>query len=49
MKLTFAEGACLADPAGLFYFNLEGNTGRAIDIEEGETVDDRAFKALVFC
>jgi hypothetical protein len=47
VKLTFAKGASLPDPAHLFNSSLEGNTRRAIDIREGETVDARAFKALV--
>lgn len=47
VKLTFARGATLPDPAGLFNSSLEGNTRRAIDIAEGEKVDARAFKALV--
>jgi hypothetical protein len=47
VKLTFARGASLPDPAGLFNSSLEGNTRRAIDIAEGEKVDARAFKALV--
>ena len=47
VKLTFAQGAKLADPSGLFNSSLEGNTRRAIDIPEGEKVDARAFKALV--
>ena len=47
VKLTFARGASLADPARLFNSSLEGNTRRAIDIHEGEKVDARAFKALV--
>ena len=47
VKLTFAHGASLPDPAGLFNASLEGNTRRAIDIREGEVVDARAFKALV--
>ncbi|MCE9574915.1 MAG: DUF1801 domain-containing protein [Deltaproteobacteria bacterium] len=47
VKLTFAKGASLPDPARLFNSSLEGNTRRAIDIREGETVDARAFKALV--
>ncbi len=46
VKLTFAKGASLEDPAGLFNASLEGNTRRAIDIREGEEVDARAFKAL---
>jgi hypothetical protein len=47
VKLTFARGASLPDPSGLFNSSLEGNTRRAIDIREGEKVDARAFKALV--
>jgi hypothetical protein len=47
VKLTFARGASLKDPAKLFNSSLEGNVRRAIDIREGETVDARAFKALV--
>jgi hypothetical protein len=47
VKLTFARGASLPDPARLFNSSLEGNTRRAIDIPEGEKVDARAFKALV--
>jgi hypothetical protein len=47
VKLTFAKGASLRDPARLFNSSLEGNTRRAIDIHEGETVDASAFKALV--
>jgi hypothetical protein len=47
VKLTFAKGASLADPAKLFNASLEGNTRRAIDIREGETVDAEAFKALI--
>jgi hypothetical protein len=47
VKLTFARGASVADPSGLFNSSLEGNTRRAIDIHEGEQVDARAFKALV--
>jgi hypothetical protein len=47
VKLTFAKGASLADPAHLFNASLEGGTRRAIDIHEGESVDARAFKALV--
>ena len=47
VKLTFAKGASLKDPAGLFNSSLEGNTRRAIDIREGEDVDADAFKALV--
>jgi hypothetical protein len=47
VKLTFAQGAALEDPAGLFNSGLEGGTRRAIDILEGAQVDARAFKALV--
>ncbi len=47
VKLTFAKGASLKDPARLFNSSLEGNTRRAIDIHEGEEVDESAFKALV--
>ena len=47
VKLTFARGASLKDPAGLFTSSLEGKVRRAIDIEEGEKVDEAAFKALV--
>jgi hypothetical protein len=47
VKLTFAKGASLEDPSGLFNSSLEGNTRRVIDIHEGETVDAGAFKALV--
>jgi hypothetical protein len=47
VKLTFAKGASLPDPAGLFNASLDGNTRRAIDIHEGEEVDAAAFKALV--
>ena len=47
VKLTFAKGAFLDDPAGLFTSSLGGNLRRAIDIKEGETVDEAAFKALV--
>jgi hypothetical protein len=47
VKLTFARGASISDPARLFNSSLEGNTRRAIDIHEGEKVDARAFKALV--
>lgn len=47
VKLTFAKGASLADPARLFNSSLEGNMRRAIDIREGETLDAVAFKALV--
>ena len=47
VKLTFAKGAALPDPARLFNSSLDGNTRRAIDIHEGEEVDESAFKALV--
>jgi len=47
VKLTFARGASLPDPTRLFNSSLEGNTRRAIDIQEGETIDANAFKALV--
>jgi hypothetical protein len=47
VKVTFARGASLQDPAGLFNASLEGNTRRAIDLEEGDTLDEAAFKALV--
>jgi len=47
VKLTFAQGASLEDPAGLFNASLEGGTRRAIDIREGETIDEEALKALV--
>jgi len=47
VKLTFAKGASLPDPAGLFNSSLEGNVRRAIDIREGETLDATAFKKLV--
>ena len=47
VKLTFAKGAALDDPAGLFNASLEGNTRRAIDLGEGATLDERAFKALI--
>ena len=47
VKLTFAKGASLPDPARLFNSSLEGNTRRAIDIAEGEAVDASAFKALI--
>ncbi|WP_293812708.1 DUF1801 domain-containing protein [uncultured Bosea sp.] len=47
VKLTFMKGASLADPAGLFNSSLEGNARRAIDIREGEVVDEEAFKALI--
>jgi hypothetical protein len=47
VKLTFAKGASLEDPKGVFNSSLEGNTRRAIDIGEGEVVNEAAFKALV--
>jgi hypothetical protein len=47
VKLTFARGAALADPKGLFNASLDGGTRRAIDIREGEDVDGEALKALV--
>lgn len=47
VKLTFAKGASLPDPSGLFNASLEGGTRRAIDISEGETINARAFKTLV--
>ena len=47
VKLTFAKGAALEDPARLFNASLDGNIRRAIDIREGEQVDESAFKALV--
>ena len=47
VKLTFAKGASLKDPARLFNSSLDGNVRRAIDIHEGEQVDEAAFKALI--
>ncbi len=47
VKLTFAKGASLKDPAGLFNSSLDGNTRRAIDFHEGEKINEKAFKALV--
>lgn len=47
VKVTFAKGASLQDPSGLFNSSLEGNTRRAIDIREGEDIDENAFKALI--
>jgi hypothetical protein len=47
VKLTFSKGASLKDPARLFNSGLDGNTRRAIDIHEGEEVDESAFRALV--
>ena len=47
VKLTFAKGAALEDPNGLFNSSLDGNTRRAIDIHEGEQIDEEALKALI--
>jgi hypothetical protein len=47
VKMTFARGAELTDPSGLFNASLEGNTRRAIDVHEGDALDERAFKALI--
>lgn len=47
VKLTFAKGALLQDPAGLFNSSLEGNVRRAIDLREGDQIDEQAFKELV--
>jgi len=47
VKMTFAKGAALEDPSGLFNSSLEGNTRRAIDFHEGEEVDEQALKALI--
>ena len=47
VKLTFARGAALPDPSGLFNSSLEGNTRRAIDVHEGEKIDEKALKALI--
>ena len=47
VKMTFAKGATLKDPAGLFNSSLDGNTRRAIDFREGEKIDEEALKALV--
>jgi hypothetical protein len=47
VKLTFAKGAALADPSGLFNASLDGNVRRAIDLREGDRIDEKAFKALV--
>ena len=47
VKLTFAKGASLKDPSGLFNSSLEGNTRRAIDIHEGDEIDEKALKALI--
>ena len=47
VKLTFAKGASLKDPSGLFNSSLDGNVRRAIDIREGEAIDEDAFRALI--
>jgi len=47
VKMTFARGASLEDPSGLFNASLEGNTRRAIDVHEGDTLDEEALKALI--
>ena len=47
VKMTFAQGAALADPSGLFNSSLEGNTRRAIDFHEGDEIDEKALKALI--
>ncbi|MBY5413971.1 DUF1801 domain-containing protein [Rhizobium johnstonii] len=47
VKLTFAKGASLEDPSGLFNSSLDGNTRRAIDFHEGDEIDEQAFKALI--
>jgi len=47
VKLTFAQGAAVEDPSGLFNASLDGNVRRAIDISAGETIDEKAFKTLV--
>ena len=47
VKVTFAKGASLEDPSGLFNASLEGNTRRAIDFHEGDKIDEKAFKALI--
>lgn len=47
VKTTFAKGASLEDPSGLFNSSLEGNTRRAIDFHEGEKIDEKAFKELI--
>ncbi len=47
VKMTFAKGASLADPSGLFNSSLEGNTRRAIDFHEGDKIDEAALKALI--
>jgi len=47
VKMTFAKGAALDDPAGLFNSSLEGNTRRAIDIHDGDTINNKALQALI--
>lgn len=47
VKVTFAKGAALKDPSGLFNSSLDGNVRRAIDLHEGEEIDESAFKALI--
>jgi hypothetical protein len=47
VKMTFAKGASIDDPAGLFNSSLDGNTRRAIDIHEGDAIDDKALTALI--
>jgi hypothetical protein len=47
VKMTFAKGASLDDPSGLFNSSLDGNTRRAIDLHEGEKIDEKALKALI--
>ena len=47
VKMTFAKGASLADPSGLFNSSLEGNTRRALDVHEGDKIDEKALKALI--
>ncbi|MGA7053156.1 MAG: DUF1801 domain-containing protein [Mycobacterium sp.] len=47
VKMTFAKGASLKDPAGLFNASLDGNTRRAIDIHEGDKIDEKVLKALI--
>ena len=47
VKMTFAKGASLKDPSGLFNSSLEGNTRRAIDFHEGDKIDEQALKALI--
>ena len=47
VKMTFAKGAALADPSGLFNSSLDGNTRRAIDLHDGDRIDEKALKALI--